>query len=242
MAAVIDYMAVGALGGVVGMGELVSRYRDAPMRALRNRAAGLYIGINALAAAAALGVVRTFDWSLGLDGDSQALRWVQVAVAGLGAMAVFRSAIFVVRAGDQDVSVGPNSFLHVILTAVDRSVDRRQAEARMRFISEEMPGISFEQARLALPTICLALMQNLSEQEQAALGSKVDTLGNADLDDTAKSFSLGLALINVVGEDVLAAALTSLRDQLSNGASASDAIATEVPAKDGAVAVRAVKI
>ena len=41
------YVLVGALGAAVAIGELVSHYRDAPMRALATFPALLYIGINA---------------------------------------------------------------------------------------------------------------------------------------------------------------------------------------------------
>jgi hypothetical protein len=39
------------LGGAVGVSELVSRYKDAPLRALLTIPAVLYIGLNALAGA-----------------------------------------------------------------------------------------------------------------------------------------------------------------------------------------------
>lgn len=45
-------------------------------------------------------------------------------MAGVSAMAFFRSSLFVVRAGDRDVGVGPSGFLQIFLTAADRAVDR----------------------------------------------------------------------------------------------------------------------
>jgi hypothetical protein len=39
-------------------------------------------------------------------------------------MAFFRTSLFVVRAGDRDVGVGPSGFLRIFLAAADRSVDR----------------------------------------------------------------------------------------------------------------------
>src|SRR5207249_7959686 len=123
--------------------ELVARYRDAPGSALRNAAAGLYLAINAAAAVAALGLVQAFNWTFGAGGGSE-LRWTRVLVAGFGAMAIFRSSLFIVRAGEQDVGVGPSGFLQVVLNATDRAVDRRRAGARAGEVSRAMDGVSFD--------------------------------------------------------------------------------------------------
>ena len=209
----VDYVAVALIGGLVGLGELVARYRDAPGSALRNAAAGLYVGINALAAIAALGLIRAFDWKFGAD-DGDALRWTRVLVAGFGAMALFRSSLFIVRAGDQDVGVGPSGFLQVVLNAADRAVDRRRAGARAGEVSRAMEGVSFDKASEALPSYCLALMQNASEEEKVALAHQVALLRDARMEDRAKSLALGLALMNVVGRGVLEAAVVTLRDEI----------------------------
>ena len=54
----MDYLIVAGFGALVGIGELVSRYRDAPGRALIAGSAALYVAINALAAAGALGLIQ----------------------------------------------------------------------------------------------------------------------------------------------------------------------------------------
>jgi len=209
----MDYVAVALIGGLVGLGELIARYRDAPGTALRNAAAGLYIGINAAAALAALGLVRAFGWTFGTE-SGEALRWTQVLIAGFGAMAIFRSALFIVRAGDQDVGVGPSGFLQVVLNAADRAVDRRRAGARAGEVSRAMDGVAFAKAAEALPSYCLALMQNASEDEKVALANQVTLLRDAHMEDRAKSLALGLALMNVVGRGVLEAAVLTLRDEI----------------------------
>ena len=42
----VDYVAVALFGALVGTGELVARYRDAPERAVRSVPAFLYVGVN----------------------------------------------------------------------------------------------------------------------------------------------------------------------------------------------------
>ena len=45
-------------------------------------------------------------------------------------MALFRTSLFTVRAGDRDVGVGPGSLLQTLRDAVDREVDRARGQAR----------------------------------------------------------------------------------------------------------------
>lgn len=208
----VDYIAASAIGLLVGIGELVSRYRDAPVKALGTPAAGLYIAINAAAAAAALFGLAMF-WS---DGSSPEVgrRVLRVLAAGFGAMAVFRSSLFVTRIGDQDVPIGPSAFLQVILGATDRGVDRLRAEARANAVSAAMSGVDYSLAHVALPTFCLALMQNLPPDDQAALAKQVSELSQSAMSPELKSLTLGLALMNTVGHGVLSAAVQTLSSQI----------------------------
>jgi hypothetical protein len=213
----IAYLSVAVIGACVGLGELVARYRDAPARAVRNPPALLYIMVNAAASALALGMIDAFDWTFGVEGGGDKLRWTQTLIAGFGAMAFLRSAVLVVRVGDQDVGVGPSGFLQVILNATDRAVDRLRAGSRAGEVTRAMRGISFARSWAALPTYCLALMQNASKEEEAALADQVALLRAASMDDRAKGLALGLALMNVVGIEVLEAAIASLGDEIRHG-------------------------
>jgi hypothetical protein len=192
---------------------VVSRYRDAPARALTSFPGIFYVALNAVVAVAALGFVRTFDLKFGLDSASEnQVRWVRIIGAGTGAMAVLRSSLFTVRAGEQDVSVGPAGFLQIIMGAVDREVDRRRARERAPLVNEIMFGIDFRKAVNPLPAFCFALMQNLDDDEQERFGEQLKNLRDSpDMEDDAKCLNLGLALMNVVGEEVLRTAVVQLR-------------------------------
>lgn len=208
---VVDYWAVCLFGGAVGLGEILSRYRDAPRRVIRSTPALFYVVINAGAAALALYLIRVFNWDFGIEAGQEAqLRWIQVLVSGLGAMALFRSSLFTVRIGGEDVGVGPSSFLQVILMATDREVDRERATSRAEQVVHIMDGLAFQKIDTALPTLCLALMQNLPEEDQQALGRQVAELQTATFDDRIKTLTLGLKLMNVVGDGVLRGAVLAL--------------------------------
>lgn len=204
-----DYLVVGLLGGGLGTAELVSRYRDAPGRALRNLPAFVYVAINAGASMGALLLTQRFDWFSYSTGGSATT--TAVLVAGFGAMALFRSSLMSVRIGEHDVNVGPSALLQLVLEAVDRGVDRDRARQRSDEVARAMAHVSFERAHAALPALCLALMQNLPDREQQVLAEQIKKLRESTaLDARTKSLLLGLYLMNVVGPYVLLASVNAL--------------------------------
>ena len=80
----LDYAIVAALGALVGSGELVSRYRDAPAGALRTWPALFYTLINMAASIVALFVIHVFHWHFGVISGDAPVRWTQVGIAGTG--------------------------------------------------------------------------------------------------------------------------------------------------------------
>ena len=191
----------------MGASELVTRYRDAPNAALSTIPARFYIGINVVASLGALALIHAFGWF------AQA-RVTQVLIAGISAMAFFRTSLFVVRAGDRDIGVGPSAFLQIFLDAADRAVDRIRASARSSAVGKIMAGVDYAKAFQALPPYCLALMQNLSQEDQKRFADAMLKLDQNKAASSVKVRLLGLELINVVGIDVLTAAVESLGDEI----------------------------
>src|SRR2546421_3297513 len=201
MDAAWPYLIVASLGALVGGAELISRYRDRPGSLIRVPSTWLYVLINAGAGVAALLLIHAFGWSFGAH-DPDSVRATQVLVAGLGSMALFRSSVFTVRVHDEDVAVGPSALLSALLAAADRGVDRVRAQHRSSEARKMMSRVSFDKARLALPTLCLALLQNVSAEDQRDLRVAVDALGGSDMTDPQKALSLGLLLMNIAGPEV----------------------------------------
>lgn len=173
------------------------------------------MALNVAASVVSLALAHTFDWKFGVTSGGPALRWTQVGVAGTGAMALFRTSLFSVRSGDRDVGVGPGSFLQIFRDAADRAVDRLRAQVRSATVSKIMEGISYDKASRGLTTYCLTLMQSVPDDEQVALTKSLALLNGADIDPTIKVRILGLNLMNVVGRDVLIAAVDSLRKEMA---------------------------
>jgi hypothetical protein len=208
-----QYSAVALFGAGVGVGEIVSRYKDEPGRALTSFPGLLYVAINAAASAGALGLILTYGWKFGASGD--AVTPTRLLIAGFAAMAFFRSSLFTVRVGSSDVGVGPATFLSLILAATDRGVDRKRAEERAKLIKDLMSDVSYEKAQEGLPAIASALMQNLDPADSAALGIQLEKIRqDPDLSEHAKSLALGLALATTVGADVLRATKDALGSEI----------------------------
>jgi hypothetical protein len=203
----LDWAAAMVLGGVVGASELVSRYKDDPGSAIKSWPAIFYIAINSAASLGALGLIHA------KDGFGMA-RWSQVLMAGISAMAFFRTSLFMVRAGDRDVGVGPSGFLQIYLAAADRAVDRKRAAARSAAVARVMKGIDFAKALKALPPYCLALMQSVTPEDQQVLKRALEALDKADAEASVKALLLGTELINVVGVELLTTAVEALRDNI----------------------------
>ncbi|MFC9974740.1 hypothetical protein ACFVH6_27940 [Spirillospora sp. NPDC127200] len=210
----LGYLVAVSLSCLVGIAELVSRYRDRPTTLVRVPSTWAYVLINGAAGAGSLLLLHTFDWKFGVQ-SPEVSGATQVLVASLGSMMVFRSAVFTVRVGDEDVAVGPSTLLTSLLAAADRGVDRMQARTRARETGEIMKGVSFERARLALPTYCLGLLQNVSAEDQADLRTAVDALAGSEMTDTQMAYNLGLLLMNVAGPDVLRVAVETMYPEIS---------------------------
>ncbi len=209
---ITDYLVVSLLGALVGFIEVIGRYRDAPFRVANSKPAFFYILINMLAAVIALLLVRLFGWTFTPRTEPEIVRWVQVMVAGSGAMILFRSSLFILNIGDQNFLIGPSTILQALLEVVDSEIDRQRGKIRADFVKNVMKGITWSQAKDGLPEICIDLMQNLSEDSRKAILDSVKLLKDPTLtiSEQAKLLTLGLTLLNFVGEDVVSAAIGSL--------------------------------
>lgn len=206
-------LCVGAAAGAI---ELVGRYRDEPARALISVGAVIYVTVNVVAAVIGLYLLRTVGKSLITETDKLNRSIYEVLLAGIGSMTFLRSSIFKIRLNDTEVAVGPAALLDVLLLAADRGVDRRRGKARAQEVSEAMANVSFDKAITTLPPFCFALMQNLSKDAQKEFSDQVKEIQqNPSIDPHVKSLLLGLALMNIVGVNVVRTATQQLANFIS---------------------------
>lgn len=207
-----EWLTVAVLGLLIGITDIISRYRDKPYSVLWTIPSLFYLFVNALASVLSLLSVRAFEWDFGLQGTRAS--WTQVLVAGFGAMALLRASLWNVQVGDETVSIGLKNFLDILLGSVDRAVDRKRAQQRAISVSKIMHNIDFDKAARPLPAYCFGLLQNLSAEEQDQFARKVALLTSAPMHNRVKSLLLGLSLMNLVGEKVLENAVNNLGDDI----------------------------
>jgi hypothetical protein len=154
-----------ALGAAVGTSELVSRYRDDPMRALRSAPALTYIALNALVSACIYGLIthyaKTMIPALAKDPLMRSI------TAGFGAMAILRSKFFTIRTTQgEEVGIGPDAAVSAFLSAADRGVDRARAQRRLDLVfksADRIPRLENVQNYIK---VALLSFQNLTNRDQ----------------------------------------------------------------------------
>lgn len=204
----------GALAGSVGIAEIVSRYRSEPLFALRRATALLYILLNVGAGVGALFLVRAFGWDFGQTDNVDLWRSL---IAGFGALALFRSSLFVTKVGETEVNIGPSQVLTSLLGVFDSAIDRKCAERLAEGLSqEEFAKLNPERVMTTLPVLCLALMQNFSAADQALLaGELVKIEQNKVLKPMAKMQATIVQLSKFLGNDLVAKVLQASKPILS---------------------------
>ena len=184
------------------------------MRAVTTVPALIYTAANLIASMLALWLLLNVWVDIFPGDDTLPNNVKRVLVAGFGAVAFFRTSIFTLRVNETDLAVGPSLILDTLMTAADRAVDRKMAKPRAERVGSIMRGVVFDEAKISLPTHCFALMQNITADEQQQFAMQIDSLANADMSDTTKSLNLGLALMNLVGDDVLQIAVDNLASEI----------------------------
>lgn len=212
-----DWTIAGLIGMAVAIGELTSRYRDEPIKALFSIPALVYVLINAGASVIALSLARDLGLLKATESLGQAsLPWFEVLGAGFGAMVLLRSSVFRIRVGsDEDVEIGPSSFLLSLLNAADRAVDRLRAQERAWTVARIMENVAHDRALAFLPAYITALMQNLSPEDQGRFSEGVKRIRDQEgPSEQVKALTVGLLAMNYAGEGVLQAAVFSLASEI----------------------------
>lgn len=220
------YFYAAVLGLLLGIAELLGRYRDEPASVFKARAAWLYVGTNGVLAAISLFLVRNLGLSFvpeavagaggaAAAGDSDLPgMFYDVIMAGFGGAAFFRSSVMKTKVGDTDVAIGPAIVIDILLKVTDRAVDRFRAEARAAKIANLMSGINLSQTHQLILPFCTALMQNMSAAERETLAREARAMAtDSAIDITTKPMVVALRLVNVVGFGVLEGAVIQLRKQ-----------------------------
>jgi hypothetical protein len=208
-----DYLIVLILGALVGSVELISRYQDEPFQTVKTWPGIVYMLLNGMVAAIVLWMMRLFGWDFLPTNieipTPEITRWTQVIISGLGAMALFRSSLLNLGMGENQVSVGPNAVLDVLLTTVDKEVDRFRAQKRGKLVRNLLNNIPYK-AEKEITEVGIQLMQNINKSAVEKLKNDKKVINTLPYDDEVKMYMIGLNLMNYLGPDVLKQAIEVL--------------------------------
>jgi len=188
-----------AFGGIVGASELISRYRDAPMRALATVAGASYVFLNAVVSGLTYGLLTRYADGLlpGLADDPL----MTSIVAGFGAMAILRSKFFTLRtASGESIAVGPDAAISAFLDAADRGVDRARASSRLALVYKEASKVERPVDGPDFMEISIAALQNLSDEDKARFVKRIEAVQGSSYTAQLKLQALCYELLTLIGE------------------------------------------
>jgi hypothetical protein len=201
-------------GGLVGGSEILSRYRDEPVRASLTSAGIVYIALNGAISVGAFAVLSAYPAQVFpnlLQGDI----FLRSVAAGFGAMVIFRSKLFTFRSSDgKDYPIGPSIVLDNVLKVIDAKIDRARAAARHDIVLTELNGLSDFDAAADFINTSLLSFQNLSSEDKNIFGEIVKNIRASPLPGELKIMSLGFAFFDIAGEDNFKAVVGKLKAHL----------------------------
>lgn len=204
----MDWVLAFAVGLGTSLVELLSRYRDEPIKVIAtSHFAWVYLLLNGFLALGAHALL--------LDGrfaylETEVQRAGLAVASGLGAAVVLRSRVFTARLGDEQVSIGPGYVVDQLLGIIDAQIDRRRALQRVQIVVDVMKNKDFDGSRIHSSTMITGSRQNLSLQEQKDLANQIREVVDRKIPDQEKSYALGFILLDFMGEEFLKAVAVNL--------------------------------
>lgn len=192
------YFYVFVLGMLTAFAEVIGKYGDEPIKALRNWYAIFYHILNGLLAIFALKLLIINDVKISTDMEKIKI----VLTAGLGSMLIMRSKLFNIKVGGQEIAVGPDQIMMVFFSFMQESIDRVRSLSRISFVKEKLQDIDVEKVY----KYCKVMLDSSQGKEGKIdkVKERIDELVSSAInydDKQDKAYSLGFILLNEMGED-----------------------------------------
>ncbi|HEU4368366.1 MAG TPA: hypothetical protein VFV05_09095 [Methylomirabilota bacterium] len=188
-------------GAIVGASEIISRYRDEPLRATVNRYGVAYLAVNGLVAGLSYGLLVRYPTQVLPSVAGDAL--LGAMAAGFGAMVLLRSKLFIFRTEDgKEYPIGPAIVVETLLRVLDRKIDRMRASARQRRVFEQMKDIRDFDAAAGYLEASLLSFQNLSPEEKREIAAIIQEYRQlATWPASLRTMAVGFAFLTIAGEE-----------------------------------------
>jgi hypothetical protein len=188
------------IGAGTGISEIVSRYRDEPLRATANRYGFAYLALNGLISVLAYAFLVRYSSNIltSVAGDPV----MTSIVAGFGAMAILRSNFFIFRTEDgKEYPIGPSIVVETFLRMLDRKIDRLRASERQRRVLERLKDIADYDAAANYLEASLLSFQNLTEKEWTDIREVIEVYRKKAWPPALRVYAVGFAFLTIAGEE-----------------------------------------
>jgi hypothetical protein len=189
-------------GAFLGLSEILSRYRDEPLRATWNQYGLVYIGFNAMIAIGAFVLLERYPSLLG--GVNRADGVLLAFLAGFGSMAILRSKLFLYRTDDEkDIPIGPDLVIDRFLKVIVTKIDRLRGAQRQRLVFDQMRKYGEFSPTNDFFQLALTSLPNLSDDERKSYKDAANAVGTLSSSEALKAMALGYLFLDVAGEENL---------------------------------------
>jgi hypothetical protein len=212
------------MGMITAFAEIINKFDDEPMKALKSWPALWYHVLNGLIAVFALYLLALVAGKpANLEGLSDLDKVKYVMAAGFGAMLIMRSKLFNIKVGDDNVSFGPEQIITILFRFMESAIGRIRARARREFIEERLDNIRFDAVydrsvmtlRRASRAVAADEMRKCLDDLQA-VKTGLDGLAadhRTDAEVQLRSYELGYVIYDKMGEDFVADLFTNPRPE-----------------------------
>ena len=203
-------------GALVGLTEIASRYRDEQIKAITSPDGMVYILFNGAISTFALLLIWHFR-------DAPAFSFVKnnplgaAIAAGFGATAIMRTRLAVIKGSDnKDVSIGPDIVLSLLMTMIDRRIDRWRSLRRQQIIAayfNDLRSLGTIDDASEYLLASLVSFQNISEADKKEVNDQIQQNKSAKVRDPyIQLTTLGYIFLTVAGEENFDQVLKQAKD------------------------------
>jgi hypothetical protein len=201
-----------ALGGLVSLAELLSRYKWTLREIGRSSAGWSYLGLSG--AAALVAYLLAVDWELDLGLKDKNEIWRVLAVASLG-MVVLRSSFANLRIGDKDFPAGPAAILEFAMSRAEKSLDRKLALERWESLRSVVDGLTYAATRNYLMAVSEGTLRSLSSKEIVTIRADVEKIDKLEVDDVTKMKLFAFRLTEDISLELFKSFATAAKVELA---------------------------
>jgi hypothetical protein len=204
-------LASAAFGALVGLSEILTRYRDEPIVASLTSYGLAYLALNAVIALGAFAILRGHPGAIfPVLKDSL---FLTATVAGFGAMTIFRAKLFTYKSTDgKEYAIGPAIVLETVLQTIDQKIDRQRSTQRQAKVFAGTDTLHDFEHTANYIEATLGSFQNLTADQKAQISLVIKDIRESLYPDRLKLMGLGFAFLDLAGEENFDLVVTNIQN------------------------------